>query len=555
MGLALPHIFLWGDFMTKHIFAGLLAGASLFSVTAHAENYAASAPIEKVVIYRDGGATITRRGTVHLPVGQHTITVGRLPDFLDDEDAPAANLPTATTHLNGLTLTAGYSDRPASAQQDTLNKQIREIDQQLKGLKNKVQARNMQLAFIRSLNKRQEDGGDAVMAVEDWDKALGFIGEQSTALLDTIQQLNFDHAELVKKRKALKRELLATGAARQDYTKATLSVENTAEGDVTFELTYFVQDAKWALDVAARLDTSGNKLSVRSGAVISQDSGEDWANVSLALSNNRPSGNLGGIYQEPHILTLVDPSRYRRNFNESVSQGDRARLDQPNLEEIIVTGTKRTEHKSTQFDRLYEISGKSSIPSTDEKKHVSLDHTESDAVLVVRANPSADRTAYLFVDTRFKGFGGARHVEATLNRDGHYVGRGNWPDLENETDLKLPYGADPAIDITYIEQAPEDGDTGFINRSDVKESRYLITATNYHSEAATVEIFDQVPVAGHEDIKVRILDGATRPTEKDMDGKEGLMMWRKTLAPGETWEIKHRYRITYPSGSALGRKP
>ena len=535
--------------MKYRMLTGLLMGTSLYSIAAHADDFTANAPIERVVVYRDGGAMVTRRGIVQLPAGEHTITIDKLPDFLDEDEAPFANLPAASVHLQGLKLSAGYSVKPSSQQQESLSAQIQTVVQDAKALRNKIQAKNLQLSFIHSLNKRQEEGGDAVMSVEDWGKALAFVGEQSAEIFAAIQKLELAHSGLEKKRRALERELKATGSVRQDYTKTVLALDNETEGDITFELTYFVEDAQWSLDVAARLNTTKNKLAVRSSAVISQDSGEDWANVSLALSNNRASDELGEYRQEAKTLTLHDPSPYRS------SRLERARPEPaPDLEEVVVTGSRISQRKTTQFDRLYEISGKTSIPSTDEKEHVPLGDAESDATLVVRSIPSYDRTAYLYVDTRFSGLENARDIKATLSRDGHYVGRGSWPDLENDTDLKLPYGADTAVEITYIEQAPEDGEKGFISRSNVKESRYLITITNHHSEAVTAEIFDQTPVSGHEDIAIRTIDGATRPTEVDMDGKEGLMMWRKTLAPGEVWEIKHQYRITYPTGRVIGPK-
>ena len=538
--------------MKYQLLASLLLSSSLYSITAHADDFSAAAPIDRVVVYKNGGAMVTRRGSVHMPAGEHTITVDKLPDFLDEDDAPIANLPAASAHLQNLTLSAGYSVKPSSQQQETLGKQIQAIVQEERALKNKIQAKNMQLSFIRSLNKRQEDGGDAVMSVDDWGKALTFVGEQSADILATIQEMEQAQIKLEKQRRALERELKATGSVRQDFTKATLTVENTTEGDVAFELSYFVEDAEWSLNVAARLDTSANKLSVRSNAVISQNSGEDWPDISLALSNNQPSEELGEIYQEAKILTLIDPNRYRIRSIESDSL--RKAAPAPEIEEVVVSGSRRVEQKSTKFDRLHEIIGKTSIPSTHEEEHVPLGSAESDAALVIRSIPSSDRTAYLFVDTRFSGFESARDIKATLSRDGHYIGRGNWPDLENETDLKLPYGADPAVEITYIEQAPEDGGKGFISRSDVKESRFLITVINHHSESVVMEIFDQTPVSGHEDIKVRTIDGATRPTEVNMDGKEGLMMWRKKLAAGEIWEIKHQYRITYPANSMIGQK-
>jgi len=547
-----------GDFMTNRILAALMAGVSTFATSAVAEDFTVQPAISKVVVYQGGGATVTRKGSINLPAGRHSITAEKLTSALN-EDELTVGFSSNNVRLYSMDVDTTYSVTPASDRQAALKEKLDTLADKDTALAASEQAKNMQLAFLRTLNE-DANKSDERLPFSDWQNALSFIGDQSAKVLTDIEAVRKERKAIKDQVQAVRRELADTGPKRQDYKEATFEVMTQSAQTLEYEISYFVHGARWSLDVEGALNTDTKRLTLLSKANVSQNTGEDWTNVMLALSNNAPSRELGAINQYPRILSLVDPEEQKRARLEARREPAPAQsgyAESDNFEEIIVTGNRRMNRprpvrsSSTTFDRMYEVADPVSIASTGEDEFVDLSEANSDVTLVARANPSANRTAYLFVDTELKDFESLRGVTPSLRRDGHYVGTGVWPNLEANTKLELPYGADNAISIDYTEQAPEDGDSGLFGSKKVEEKRYVISVTNNHTSPMTVEIFDQIPVSGHEDIKVKTLSGATEPTEVDMDDKQGLMMWRKTMAPGEVWKINHSYRVTYPSDMLL----
>jgi len=60
------------------------------------------------------------------------------------------------------------------------------------------------------------------------------------------------------------------------------------------------------------------------------------------------------------------------------------------------------------------------------------------------------------------------------------------------------------------------------------------------------EIVDRVPVPRDSAIKVEVLDGATPPTQKDVDGLQGVYLWRLAGTPRKTETIRHYYSVRFP---------
>jgi hypothetical protein len=62
---------------------------------------------------------------------------------------------------------------------------------------------------------------------------------------------------------------------------------------------------------------------------------------------------------------------------------------------------------------------------------------------------------------------------------------------------------------------------------------------------------DRVPVPQESNIKVEVLEGATAPTVRNLDGKEGVYQWKPPGTPKKTESIRHYYSVLYPSDRML----
>ena len=51
--------------------------------------------------------------------------------------------------------------------------------------------------------------------------------------------------------------------------------------------------------------------------------------------------------------------------------------------------------------------------------------------------------------------------------------------------------------------------------------------------------------------KVEVLEGATEPTVRNLDGKEGVYLWKLPGTPKKTESIRHYYSVRYPSDRML----
>jgi len=51
--------------------------------------------------------------------------------------------------------------------------------------------------------------------------------------------------------------------------------------------------------------------------------------------------------------------------------------------------------------------------------------------------------------------------------------------------------------------------------------------------------------------KVDVANSATKSDEENVDDRVGVVLWRNTLEPGETWKINQNYTISYPANRQL----
>lgn len=535
--------------MKKLANLALMSSSILITPPLLADTFSVEAPIQEVTVYKGGGAQVTRIGKLKLPAGQHTLLLKNLhEELLASNIPPHAVITTAQAKISSVKFQAQPSSNAASTQQQTLQTEIDAIALQISALNAKVSSNDMRLAFIKNIGASQASQSDG-LDVAALQSALDFVGNNTANILADTQTQKQAIKKLTNELDALRRQLARSGPSRTDYQQALLTVENAKEQQVEFTFNYFVEDASWDISVDAALNSENKRMNLILSAEISQETGENWENVELSLSNARPSSFVGNIHVPSEFISIAPEQDMIRR--RDLKQQARAPMAAA-FEEISVAGNG-VSASSSRFDRKYQVAGNNTILSNGETETLSIADKTTGVEVITRAAPFFGGNAYVYADTTLSDFLSVRDINVTLMRDGHYAGTGRWPNLEANTALELPFGSDTNIEVTYQEQPPEDGDTGFINKKSVEQKRFLITVTNNGTFAAPVEIFDRYPVAAHEDIKVTPLKTATKPNKSDLQNKPGVIRWKKTLIPGETWQIRHEYQVIYPSNKNIRR--
>jgi uncharacterized protein (TIGR02231 family) len=137
--------------------------------------------------------------------------------------------------------------------------------------------------------------------------------------------------------------------------------------------------------------------------------------------------------------------------------------------------------------------------------------------------------------------------ELQLYRDGAYVGEATTRAFLPGAQVRIPFGTDERLQVSIQDEPAKSTERGVLSKQYVQETRRRFDVTSYHPSAIAVEVIDRIPVSKHADVHVETLKGATDPSEKDLDGKAGVLVWRFAAAPQKTVSIRQYYSVQFPS--------
>ncbi len=97
-----------------------------------------------------------------------------------------------------------------------------------------------------------------------------------------------------------------------------IKVEYVSETDKTFTLSYFTPNASWYTFYDLRIAGAEVNSFLDHKAYVSQNTGEDWKNVKLTLSNRNPNKRIAPPTISPYILQNIKHNGYSQNTNKNV---------------------------------------------------------------------------------------------------------------------------------------------------------------------------------------------------------------------------------------------
>ncbi len=535
------------------VFSILLTG-SLAQPTL-ADDISVVAPINAVTMYRGSGAIVTRTASFSLPAGNHTVTIKGLTKDMNDKYGVRARFINGNALVSQVRLEVKFSGDVVAEAQKAILEQIDTLEAQNTTDRATLDALKIQLEFIERLgsnagNKAMAGNADADVLFAALQKSLEFVSTNSGSIVAERTTVNAAIIARNLEIQALKRQLGQTGSQRKATVNANIAVSNSSAIPVTLELTYMVRNTQWAVETEANLDSAVASTSVRLFANVNQRTGEDWTNVSLKLSTTTPSANIKNYKPQPVYMNLDDP-KPAAELGKMLNSIRSSRLTGDG-EEVIVTGS-RIKVNETNFDAEFILDQPVSLASDGSEQRFLVSTATAQAAVVLRTTPRQSRSAYVYADAELKGFPYLTAPAVSLTRDGTYVGSGRWPDMQPKTTLELPFGTTDRVKIEAITLPSEDGGSGIFKKRVNREERLQFRITNNNTVPVTMEVFDRIPNSQHEDLKIDQLSGSTNPTARDVDEQPGVIMWRKTLAPGEIWAINNWYKISYPEGKRLTR--
>jgi len=351
---------------------------------------------------------------------------------------------------------------------------------------------------------------------------------------------------------------------------------------IALQVAYIIHSgtARWTASYDARVSSGQHKLELNYYGNIFNNSGEDWNNVSLALSTAQPS-----IAGKPPELTTKFVSIRRHRQNHYWDELDRSSNSNRAVQKVVFNSTvddsyyqepefqpivpKSTESLTTT---TFEIPRKSSIPGDNKVHKVMIRTLPFSADFTYTVIPKLSLNAYLkaSIKNSTKNY---PLLPGPLNvfMDNNFVAKSDIPLLNPNESLGVFLGVDAGIKIDYLPVTQYKDTQGLISKTNKLNIKYMITISNNKNTDVKLELFDNLPKSNDSTIKVRLLEPhipeVTSPPatpSKTTSGGTGVdwsggailtqannIHWKISIPAGSKKDIPFSYTIDYPIDAEL----
>jgi uncharacterized protein (TIGR02231 family) len=545
--------------------ASLVVLAAFTAMPALAADIDVTSAVDAVTVYPDG-ASVTRVIALDLPAGDTTLVAKDFPLTLDPSSLRVEG-------EGGARLTIGAIDtkppRPVPpVNLSELDKRIEALRDERANLQGAIDAASARRKFAERFAETSPAGlgekGEA-RPLTEWRAAFAAVSEEVASADTSIRDAQ-------RKQREIDREIARLESDRAvkppNKLEVRIDLASTAAAKATLRVTYAVRNARWAPLYDARLDTGAKDrkpaLELVRRAEITQNTGEDWSNVSLGVSTVRTA--RGGSAPELNSLIVQYPQPPRplaagsaSDFAQPSAQprAMRAPAPAPQSEAMAkVAEEQQAAVETNGFQVTFKIPGRVSVGASEGAKSLRIATASIAPDLLVRSVPVIDPTAFL--EASFKQSEDAPLLpgRVSIYRDGVFVGRGRMAAAGKDETVRLGFGADDKVKIERTVLKRNEGSAGLIvTTAKTDERAFKTSVRNGHDFPIRIAIEDQLPVSENEEILVEMLSSTTPPTTTNLRDKRGVLEWAFEAKPGEVKDIAFAWRVRWPKDKGVVMTP
>jgi uncharacterized protein (TIGR02231 family) len=301
----------------------------------------------------------------------------------------------------------------------------------------------------------------------------------------------------------------------------------------------------------------GYSLNVTYLAQITQNTGQEWQGVKLTVSTARPALNQRLPELRPWFLDVYRPpipQQVRRSVASMAAPASAAKMTMADIEETAMVGAgapepvlmdaevQVAEVQSGGTAVSFNIPGQTDIPSDGSPHKTTINQFRLDPKLDYLAVPKHTDAVFRRVTVSNTSPSPLLDGPVNLFVGDEFIGKNQIEYTPTNGEIELLLGVEEGI---TIERTLEKRDVDKRLLRDNRQLRYgyKIELKNLLATEAKVEVHDQIPVARHEQIKVKLERANPEPTEQS---ELHLLEWHLTLAAGAEKTVTFDFLVEHP---------
>jgi uncharacterized protein (TIGR02231 family) len=547
--------------MRQYFLTFVASLALIAAAPALAAEIETSSQIDAVTVYPDG-ATVTRLIRLDLPAGSSTLFARDFPLALDPSSLRVEG-------EGGDRLVIGAVDARHPLPITPAN--LPEIDRRLEALRDQRAALDGEIAAATARRKFAERFAEAsptglgekgeARPLAEWRLAFAAVAEEIATADNAIRTANIKQRDIDREIARLQTERNSTPPNKLEVR---IDLNADAPAPVLLRVTYAVRGARWNPIYDARLDTGSKErkpsLELVRRAQIVQSTGEDWADVALAVSTMRTARGGSAPDLRPLIVRYPVPARPASPRSSSSLE---QRYDAPAASADFKDAFRREDLQSRKaeeqqaeldaggFQVVFRVPGRITVAAGQGAKSFRIASTTLAPDLMVHAVPALSETAFLQASFKHTDDAPLLPGRAAIYRDGVFVGHSPMALAAKDETVRLGFGADEKVKITRTVTRRLEGTAGLIGSSKIDEREFKTSIRNGHDFPVSFAIEDQIPISDVEDIQVEMLPITTPPTRRDLRDRRGVLEWSFEAKAGESRDIKLGWRVRWPKDKTV----
>jgi uncharacterized protein (TIGR02231 family) len=527
------------------------------------EQAIAEVPITGVTVFTDG-ARVVRTGLTEVQSGVRPVVVASLPESADPSSVRVAARGDGLTLLN-VEVQRRVSAVPRLESLAQLRADAERCRDAVKELGDADEAEQAGLGFLSHLSEAAATSLARALSSGrvGYDELTGMAGHLSASTATALGR----RREIAARKRAAQRELDAAlerlaGAEQPGqlatFTEVSVLLDAPRATAAEIELTYHVAGASWR--PLYDLMLAGERLKVSYLAEITQQTGEDWPEITLVLSTTRPG--LSQTLPELHPWYIGHPEPPRAEAAVLRSAAGPApggpsleSFDGEQTRAVALAAAARPRAKVLAAEPgrsesgaglIYTVARPLAVPGDGGPHKTLVAQFDADAKLDYLTVPVLAAEAYLRA-TVTNGPLLLLPGQARIFHGPQFVGETRLDSVAPGEEFEVQLGVDDEIKVErkLRRRATSKAVLGSTRTIDIA---YEITVENHRDRKVTVSVHDHIPVATDGDIRVKPRETVPAPDSSDDLGE---LSWTLTLPPGESSAIRHRFTVEHPAQATV----
>ena len=532
--------------MKKYLFVAFFA-IVLSSSTLEGQEKYIQVPGSHVTVF-SRGAQLSGDAAVTLQPGTWEYVAGGLSPYIDPNSIQVRG--EGDFMIMGVTHRNNYLENPAESDEiSTLRDKIKALQIRIE---DEETATEVLLEKERFLKANYDVVSQKSAITPDQLKALMDIyGTGMESVKTAILKKNRILKEYREEKEKLDQQLAGTiDRSKMPTGEIVMTLSGSKPVTGRLNISYVVMNAGWQPAYDIRVDDITDPAIIIYKANIWQNSGVEWKDVKVSLSNAAP--------MTAGYLPVLDPwfidfyQEYALNEMVVVGYGTKGRpARQAKAEDAVMMDLEASAPMpvtvtESNISFSFDINVPKTIASGGKQETVELQRLTVPATYSYAATPKIASSAYLMgYITEWDKYN-LLPGESNIYFSNTFTGKGYINTAELTDTLPVSLGADNSITVKR-DRRTDFTSQKMIGANRVETLSFLISVRNNKSKAVTVRLRDQLPLPQNSDITVE----AVELSGGKQHSATGEVTWDLPVAPRETKEIVFTYSVKYPKNKKV----